>query len=296
MTPANAGDARKGVVSGLSAYFIWGFFPLFFKTLTSVAPLEVLTHRIIWSAVSLAVFVAATGTWGKVRSAVRSGKILLVLTISTVLISVNWFVFIFAVDEGRVLEASLGYYMTPLINILLGFLILGERVNRIQTFAILLAVAGVGVKAWTLGHFPAISIILAASFGGYGLMRKITGMDGVTALMVETLILAPFAGAYAVFLAKTGRAAFLGGPVHIDLLLVAAGIVTAIPLVLFGDAVRYLKLATVGILQYIVPTLQFMLAVFAFGEEFTLGHFATFLLIWTGLALYTFDAYRRSFA
>lgn len=295
MNSPDVQNTKNGIIAGLAAYFIWGFFPLFFKTLTSVTPLEVLTHRIVWSAASLIIFVAATGAWGKVLTAARSLKILAALTVSTILISVNWFVFIHAVDVGRVLEASLGYYMTPLINILLGLIFLGERVNRVQTIAIALAVAGVGVKAWTLGQLPVISLILAASFGGYGLVRKKTGMDGVSALTVETLILAPFALAYALYVSKTGKASFLNGPLTIDLLLVSAGILTAIPLVLYGEAVRHLKLATVGILQYIVPTLQFMLAVFAFGEPFTLGHFITFLLIWTGLALYTYDAYRRSF-
>ena len=283
-------EAGRGVAFGLAAYVIWGFFPLYFKTLTEVDPGEVLAHRIIWSVASLFIYVTIKSGWKKVRATIGSFRRLALLSVSTLLISSNWYVFIYAVEARRVLDTSAGYYISPLINVLLGFLVLGERLKPVQVFAILLALLGVGVKAWTMGELPAISLILAGTFGAYGLVRKFVDADAVTALTVETLLLFPFAIAYAVHLASGGKAAFLNSHVSIDALLAFSGVLTAVPLVFYGAALTRLKLATVGVLQYIVPTLQFMLAVFAFGEEFTRGHMLAFALIWAGISVYTYDA------
>jgi len=281
-----------GVALGLGAYLIWGFFPLYFRALAGVTPAEILAHRILWSSISLFLFVGLLGAFAPVRRAFGSLRTVGALAISTVLISVNWFVFIFAVDTGHVLEASLGYFITPLVNVLLGRLFLGERLRPVQSVAVLLATVGVLVKSATLGQFPVISLILAASFGGYGLVRKKTPVDAVTALTVETALLAPLALLYALYLARTGAAHFLGGSLRIDLLLVFAGVLTAVPLVLYGAAILRLRLATVGILQYLVPTMHFLLAVFAFGEPFTANHLAAFSLIWAGLFIYALDTFR----
>lgn len=290
MTTQN--ETRKGVAASLAAYLIWGFFPLFFKALATVAPAEVLTHRIIWSVASCGIYLALTGELARVRDILRSGRSMALLAVTTLMISTNWYVFIQAVETGHVLESSLGYFITPLVSVLLGYLFLGERLKRVQKIAIALAFSGVAVKALTLGQLPVISLALAASFGGYGLARKYVKTDAVTALTVETLLLAPLALAYALHLAASGKAAFLNGPRQIDFLLVMAGVVTAVPLVLYGAALERLKLSTVGLLQYIVPTMQFALAVWVFGEPFTGGHMITFALIWAGLAAYTLDAWR----
>lgn len=285
-------ETRKGVGLCLAAYLIWGFFPLFFKALATVAPAEVLTHRIIWSVAALALYLAFTGEAAKIATVLRSGRSLALLAVTTVMISTNWYVFIIAIETGHVLESSLGYFITPLVSVLLGNLFLGEKMRPAQKVAVGLAVCGVAVKAWAVGQFPVISLMLAASFGGYGLVRKYVKCDSVTALAVETLLLLPLALAYALYLAATGKASFLSTTRSTDLFLVLSGVVTAVPLVFYGAALKRLKLATVGVLQYIVPTMQFALAVWAFGEPFTAGHVLTFALIWTGLAIYTIDALR----
>lgn len=285
-------ETAKGIVFGLAAYLIWGFFPLYFRALSGVTPAEILTHRIIWSTVSLIALVWWMKGHAPVLVALRSARTLVALTLSTLFIATNWFVFIYAVDIGRVLECSLGYYISPLSNVLFGRFLLKERLRPLQWAAIALAVLGVAVKAWTIGQLPIISLILGGSFGAYGLTRKLTRVDAVTALTVETGLLMPFACAYAVYLLASGKGAFLTGTVGINLLLVGAGIVTAIPLIFYGAAIERLTLSTVGVLQYLVPTMQFAIAVFAFNEEFTAGHAVTFILIWTGLALYTWDGRR----
>ncbi len=291
---SSAREHRRGTVYGVTAYLAWGLFPLFFKTLAHLAPSEVLAHRIVWAWASLAVLMLAGGTAGRVWAALRNRRALATLSASTALICVNWFVFLYAVASGRVLQSSLGYFITPLVSVLLGRVVLGERLGRVQAAAVALAAAGVAVQAALVGEVPTIALILAASFGGYGLLRKLVRADPVTALAVETTLLSPVALGYLVFLGAEGRGAFLAGSGGQDALLVLAGAVTAMPLVLFGAAVGRLRLATVGLLQYIVPTMHFLLAVFAFGEPFTPGHLASFALIWTGLAVYTWDVHRQA--
>lgn len=290
--PAQGRDDPKGVALGLGAYLIWGFFPVFFKALSGVAPDEVLAHRILWSFASLCLYTLATRSWPQVRSAFTTPRTLATLCCSTLLISLNWFVFIVAVNTGRVLEASLGYFITPLISVLLGGLLLKERLRPVQAASVLLAALGVLVKTLSLGHLPVMSLVLAVSFGAYGLARKLTPAGGVTALTVETALLTPLALGYAIHLALGGQASFLAGPLSTDVLLVSAGVITAIPLALYGAAVRRLRLATVGVLQYLVPTLQFLLAVYYYDEPFQLGHLFAFSLIWAGLAAYTWDTFR----
>lgn len=294
MVDQKAADLRIGVVTILSSYLIWGFFPLFFKTLSDVPPGEVLTHRILWSLVSMALYVAVTRAGGPVVRAFTTPRTVAALFVSTLLISMNWFVFIYAVEAGKVLESSLGYFLTPLINILVGYLILKEKLRPLQKAAVGLAVLGVATRVAAIGEFPMISLLLGVSFGGYSLVRKLNPLDGVTALTVETALLFPAALGWAIYLGVSGKAAFLTGGSGRDGLLVLSGVVTAVPLVLYGAAIRRLPLSLAGVLQYLVPTMQLLLAVLAFGEPFTLAHFATFALIWAGLALYTFDAARRA--
>jgi len=286
------GQTRQGLIYGLLAYFIWGFFPVYFKALHGIPPLEVVSHRIVWSVVFLLVLTACSRRWPEVRAAFGSRQVLLTLVGSTLLISVNWLVFIYAVAQGQVLQSSLGYFMTPLINVLLGVVFLRERLRPLQIASLLLAMAGVALLTARVGSVPWISLILAATFGLYGLLRKTVRVESMAGLLVETLLTGPLALGYLLWLAGQQTASFPSATDKGALLLPLAGILTATPLVLFASAARRLKLATIGFLQYITPSMHFALAVAVYGETFTRSHLLTFLLIWSGLALYSIDALR----
>ncbi len=281
---------RLGVTYGLAAYLLWGFFPLFFKWVSHVPPLEVLAHRIVWSLITLLFILAATRGWGKVRATLKNRKALTILCATTLLISTNWFVFIFAVDRGEVLQSSFGYFINPLVSVLLGFLFLGERMRRVQVLSLALAIAGVLVLTLRLGSVPWIALVLSISFALYGLLRKIVAADALTGLAVETLLLFPAASGYLLYLGVTGKGAFPSATPGDNILLPLAGVITAIPLLWFSAAARLLRLATIGFMQYITPTIHFLLAVLAFGEPFTRAHLAGFACIWAGLLLYSYDA------
>jgi chloramphenicol-sensitive protein RarD len=283
---------RKGVIYGLAAYLCWGFFPVYFKSVHVVPPLEMVAHRICWSLAFLLLLVAGKGAWREMGNLLSRPKSLAALTVSTLLIATNWLVFIYAVSAGEVLQSSLGYFINPLVSVLLGFVFLGERLERVQWVSIALAVCGVLYLAASYGSVPWISLLLAASFGLYGLIRKALHVEPLVGLTVETLLLAPFALIYLVVLNQRGTGIFLASSTQLDLLIPMAGIVTAIPLLLFAAAAKRLRLATVGFLQYITPTMHFVLAVTVYGEIFTHTHLISFLLIWCGLALYSWHAYR----
>jgi chloramphenicol-sensitive protein RarD len=283
-------EGLKGFTLGLSAYLLWGGFPLYFKALASVAPPEVLAHRIIWSAVFLLLFVAVTRAGSELASIFRDRRTLTALVLTALLVSINWFVFISAVMAGRVLESSLGYFINPLVSVLLAAVFLRERLTGRQWLSIALAAAGVTIQTVMVGSLPVISLTLAFTFGLYGLIRKAFRIPAVTGLAVEMIMISPAALAYLGFLLTRGEASFLAGGTGTDILLLLAGVVTATPLILFGGALNRLRLTTMGIMQYIVPTAHFALAVFAFGELFTLGHMITFAFIWVGLILYTYES------
>jgi chloramphenicol-sensitive protein RarD len=283
-------ELRKGVAFGLAAYFWWGFFPIYFKTVAQIPPLEVVAHRIFWSLIFLLILVSWTGQWTTTRKTLTSRHTLLTLACTTLLIAVNWLVFIYAVGRGQVLQSSLGYFINPLVNVLLGFFVLGERLRRMQIVSLFMAVGGVLYLTLQYGSVPWISLILAGSFGLYGLLRKTAKVDALVGLTVETLLLGPLAFAYIYYLHATGKGAFLAGFQSFNLLLPLAGILTAIPLLLFNGATRRLRLATIGFLQYITPSMHFLLAVWVYGETFTTVHLLSFVLIWSGLALYSWDA------
>ena len=296
MTPfASHNSSRRGVGYGLAAYVLWGFFPLFFKQLAHVPPLEVLAHRIVWSMVTLLLFVAAAHGWGKVRTTLADAGAVLVLCGTTLLIAVNWFVFILAVDRGDVLQSSFGYFINPLVSVLLGFLFLGERLRRLQLVSLLAAWIGVVILTLHHGTLPWVALVLAVTFGLYGLLRKTVAADALTGLFIETLLLFPFAAGYLIFLGTTGRGAFRGGSAGTTFFLCMAGVITAIPLLWFAASARRLRLMTVGFMQYITPTMHFVLAVSAFGEPLSRSHLAAFACIWSGLALYSYDTARAMF-
>ncbi|WP_188054717.1 EamA family transporter RarD [Sphingosinithalassobacter sp. CS137] len=286
--------SRAGLAQGVAAYALWGLLPLYFALLRGVDAGEIVATRILWSLVLLAVLIAALRRWPRLRVAMASPRTLLMLSASALLIAVNWLVYIWAVLNHHVLEGSLGYFLNPLINVLLGVLVLRERLDRVQAAAVGLAALGVLVLAVGAGAGLWISLVLAVSFGLYGLVRKLAPVDSIEGLTIETAILAPVAGLYLLWLGE--RVAF-GEELTLSLLLALAGVVTAVPLLLFAAAAKRLRYSTLGLLQYLAPTMQFLLAIFVFGEHMTRAHLVCFVLIWSGLALYagrgTWEARRR---
>lgn len=285
-----AAEDRSGVAYGLAAYLVWGFFPLYFKALAGVTPLEILAHRIVWSVLSLALLLTLLRRWSGVRQAFATPYTLLTLAATTLLIAVNWLVFIYAVDAGKVLESSLGYFINPLVSALLGVLFLGEKLSRNQKASFLLAAAGVLLLTIQHGELPWIALTLAFTFGLYGLLRKQATVDAIAGLTVETLLLFPCAVLYLGWLVYEGASVFVVAPPRLTFLLICSGILTSTPLIWFAAATKRLRLVTVGLMQYLVPTLHFVLAVFVFDEAFTATHLLSFTLIWAGLILYTIDA------
>ena len=283
---------NPGLFFGLGAYLLWGLMPLYFRLLQGVSATQLLAHRVLWSALLLLVVAAVLGRLRTIRAA-ATGRTLLLLTASALLIAVNWLVYIWAVQSNRVLDASLGYFINPLVNVALGVAVLGERIRPVQGFAVALAATGVAVMALGEGGGLWISLTLALSFGVYGLIRKTVAIDALGGLLVETMVLAPVA-AVALLLASSAGAAAFGNTARTDWLLVLAGVVTAAPLLLFAAAARRLRYATLGLLQYIGPTIQFGLAVFLFDERLRLTHLVTFGLIWAGCAIYGWDSWRGS--
>jgi chloramphenicol-sensitive protein RarD len=299
MTKANhssehaALEARRlGVIYGLAAYLCWGFFPVYFKSVKIVPPLEMVSHRIVWSLAFLLLLITWKRAWRSMLGLLVLPKSLAVLFATTLLIATNWLVFIYAISVGEVLQSSLGYFINPLVSVLLGFVFLRERLERAQWISLALAVAGVLYLAIEYGSIPWIALALALSFGLYGLIRKALHVEPLVGLTVETLLLAPFALYYLVHLNRTGAGVFLARSTTLDLLIPMSGVVTAIPLLLFAAATKKLRLATIGFLQYITPTMHFLLAITIFGETFTHTHLVSFLFIWSGLALYSWHAYR----
>ena len=288
MTRRPANQALTGVLSALGCFSFWGLFPIYFKLLQQVPPLEVVAHRILGSALVLLALIGLQGRWPALRDEFRDGRRLRFYLLTTLLISGNWLVYIWAVQQGRILDASLGYYINPLVNVLLGVLFLHERLNPRQWLAV--ALAGVGVLMLVIGHgvFPWIALTLAFSFGSYGMLRKQAGLNPTLGLTVETLLLAPVA---LLFLAALGGGALGRIDRQIDLLLLIAGPITVAPLLLFLEAGQRLRLSTVGLIQYLTPTLQFLLAVVVYHERLTGVHLAVFGCIWLALALYSADAW-----
>lgn len=285
-------ETRSGLAFGVGAYVFWGVVAIYFRFVRSVAPLEILAHRIVWSVVVLALIVAISRRWTLLRGAIRVPRSVGLLFVSSILIAVNWLVFIYAVTTDHLVDASLGYFLNPLVNVLLGFLVLHEKLRRIEWLSVGIAAVGVTWLIAGAGVFPWISLVLAITFALYGLTRKVAGVTSIEALTIETAILLPVAAAYLVYRAAQGTLAFAHVSTSLDLLLVAAGPLTAIPLLLFASAVRRLRLATVGLLQYISPTIQFVLAVAIFHEPFGKERLIAFAIIWTAIAIYA-SAQRR---
>lgn len=282
-----AAPRASGVAFAFAAYLTWGFFPAYWKLLTGVSPLEIIAHRVLWSFVFVAGLLTVARRWQEVARVLRRGRTLGALLVSTALITFNWFIFIWAVNVGHVTQASLGYYINPLVNVVLARLFLGERLRGLQWPAVALAAAGVLFLAVSRGEVPWVSLLLAGTFGAYGLVRKMASVEALPGLAVETGLAAPVGLLYLLFGPLEEPA--LGGSTRELLLLIGSGVATALPLLWFAIAARRLRYSTLGIIQYIAPTCQLVLAVLAYGEDFTSHHAITFALIWTAVLLYALD-------
>ena len=277
--------ARAGLAFGLLAYGLWGVLPIYFKQLTAVSPLDIVAHRIVWSLLFLVMLLAAARAWDQVRAGLRQRRTLGLLVITALLIGGNWLLYVYAVTSGQILAASLGYYLNPLMNILLGRFILKEQLTPLQWAAVGIAAVGVSVLAAGAGTTLWISLTLCVTFATYGLLRKIVAIDALAGLTIETAILFPVALMWLAFGFSVGTAV-LGSNATETWLLILSGIVSTTPLLLFTAAARRLRYSTLGMLQFAAPTMQFLLAVALYGERFTQAHAIAFAAIWTALLLY----------
>ncbi|MFC5552178.1 EamA family transporter RarD [Massilia aerilata] len=284
---------RTGILSAASAFLCWGLFPLYFHAIGEVPPMQILAHRMLWSLLFLLIVLAVRRQWAWL-AIVRRPRVFGSFVASAVLLSVNWLIYIWAVNNNHVIEASLGYFINPLVNISLGYLLLKERLRPAQWAAIAVAALGVAWLTWQAGTVPWIALALAVSFGGYGLLRKTAALGALEGLSFETMVLFPVAAAYVVWLTMHGQNAFINtGSTSTQLLLMAAGPITAIPLLLFASGARQIPLSVLGLLQYLSPTLQFLLGVWLFHEPFTPDRLVGFALIWAALALFAFEGLLR---
>lgn len=286
-------DERSALIAGFAAFATWGLIPVYWKLLKTVPADEIIAHRCVWTTLFLIGLLTWQRRWPELREAARSRRTLLYCLASGLALSTNWLVFIWAVNVNRVVETSLGYFMTPLVNVLFGAIFLRERLTRWQFASVLLALVGVLNLTLGYGKFPWVAIILCVSFGIYGLLRKKSGTRPIPGLFLETTLLTPLAIIYLLNLQRAGALSF--GPAHwpLALLLVSTGVVTGLPLVWFGHAARHLRLTTIGFLQYLAPTGSFFLGVFLYHEPFTRAHLITFTFIWTALAIFTVEAVWR---
>jgi chloramphenicol-sensitive protein RarD len=287
-------EAPKGLAAAATAFAAWGLFPLYFKPLHEVSALQVTAHRVVWSCVAVLALMALRGELAIVRAALTARRVLLRLAGAAALISVNWLVYVWAIAHEHVVDASLGYFINPLVNVLLGIALLGERLNRAQWAAVLLAATGVAYLTVVTGQLPWISLTLACCFAGYGLIRKVVHVEALPGLAAETVLLMPFATAYLLWCAASGRGALGHSLPAIDALLIGSGPLTAVPLFLFAYGARRIPYSTVGLLQYLTPSLQLACGVFAFHEPFARTQVAGFALIWMALVIYAGDGLWRA--
>ncbi|MDF6016792.1 EamA family transporter RarD [Vibrio harveyi] len=294
MTPEEQQRSRQGVLLAIGAYTMWGIAPIYFKSIAEVSPLEILSHRVIWSFFLLAALLHFGRHWRSVRDIIKNKTKMMFLVSTAILVGANWLIFIWAVNSNHMLDASLGYYINPLINVLLGMVFLGERLRKLQWFAVVLAACGVLVQLIVFGSVPVVAIALAMSFGFYGLLRKKVSVEAQTGLFIETLVMLLAAAIYLLFIASSPTSNMLDNPMQLNTLLIAAGVITTLPLLCFTGAATRLKLSTLGFFQYIGPSLMFLLAVLIYGEPFTSDKAITFAFIWGALVVFSFDGLRNN--
>lgn len=289
----NARTHLAGIGFGLIAYGIWGFFPLYFHQLNHVSPMDVLSNRAVWAFAFVGILLTLRQRWHKVLAVFRQPRQLAMLALAALLVGSNWLIFLWAVGHQQVVASSLGYFLTPLVNVLLGLAVLKERLNRLEWVAVSLALAAIANEVIALGSLPWVSLFLAATFGTYGLVRKQVPVDALSGLWLETLAMLPVCGLYALWQAGNGHMVFAPGDGLTVGLLLGAGILTALPLMAFAAATQRLDLATVGMLMYINPTMQFATAVWVFGEPMQTARLVSFGLIWLGLFVFSWSMWRK---
>ncbi|MGY2127196.1 EamA family transporter RarD [Blastococcus sp. SYSU DS0617] len=287
-------ERRLGVVCGLAAYSMWGLFPLYFPLLEPAGGVEIVAHRVIWSLLFVALLLTAVRRWGHVRAAVADRRTVLVLAGAALLIAANWLIFVYGVNSGHVVETSLGYFINPLVSVLLGVVVFGERLRRLQWAAVAIAAVAVAVLTVDYGRPPWIALGLAASFGLYGLMKKLVRVEAAPGLLVETALVTVPAIALLTVLHADGAGTFGNAGAGHALLLVSSGIATAVPLLLFAAAARRIPLSTVGLLQYLTPLMQLSVGVFVYGEPMPPARLAGFAIVWVALAVFTADTLRHA--
>lgn len=294
-TPQNQGEGARGLAFGLSAFLLWGFMPLYMKALAYISPVEVVAHRILWSVPVAGATLVVLGRTSDIRAAIGSPKTLAMALLTATLITTNWGIYVWAVAVGRTVETALGYYINPLVNVLLGAVLLGEKLNRAQALAVSLAVVAVAILTASAGGLPWVSLVLAFSFGFYGFFRKTLPIGPSQGFFLEVAILSIPAFGYACWLAATGEGHF-AVTIKDSALLLGCGPVTAIPLILYAFGAKLLRYTTIGLLQYVAPTMIFLIAVFVFHEPFSKWEAIAFALIWSALGIYTwsvFDSERK---
>nr|WP_321459373.1 EamA family transporter RarD [uncultured Cohaesibacter sp.] len=289
-----ARETRIGLLLALAAYCSWGIFPLYFALLAHVPALEVVAHRIAWSLVLMTLWFLARRRWGEVWAVLRLPRVFGLLIITGIMVSGNWLTYVWAVGHGQATEASLGYFIVPMVNVATGYLFLKERLSHLQLLAIVLAVAAILLQMVLLGTVPIVSLLLAFTFGVYGYLRKIVPVGPNLGLLVELIAITPFALGYIVYLQASGAGHFQLGDLVTMGLLIFTGLLTSMPLIWFSGAAKRLNLATVGIMQYINPSLQFLVAVFILKESISMSKLATFCLIWLSVAVYSYDALSKA--
>ncbi|MFN8195645.1 MAG: EamA family transporter RarD [Nocardioidaceae bacterium] len=283
-------DSRRGLLFGIGAYTLWGAFPLYFPLLQPAGAMEILAHRVLWSCLVMAVVVVVLRRRAQLRALFRRTRATAILAAAAAVVSVNWLTYIWAVNHDHVVESSLGYFINPLVSVVMGILVLGERLRSTQWVALSIAVLAVAVLAVDYGRLPWIALVLAFSFGTYGLAKKLAGVGAVESLSFETMLIAPVAAVYVLFLASRGDLTFATGGTGHALLLASTGVATAVPLVMFGAAAVRLPLVTVGLLQYLAPVFQFAIGVLVFHEPMPTGRWVGFVLVWVALAVFTAEA------
>jgi len=284
-------STRSGVLNALAAYFMWGLAPLYFKLLIDIGAGEILMHRIIWSSAFLLLLVLVSKKWLVLVQLCKQPKVIVKLTLSAAVLAVNWLLFIWAVNNDHLLDASLGYFINPLFNVALGMLFFSERLRRNQKVAVVLAVFGVFVQLFTVGSLPLVSLALASSFATYGVLRKKMHVDSFVGLLIESILMLPVAAIYWLYFVESPTADLTLNSTTLNVTLVMAGIVTTAPLLCFTAAAKRLTLSSLGFFQYIGPSIMFLLATFYYKESMQTAEFVTFVFIWLALALYSLDAY-----
>lgn len=282
---------RHGMLAGVGTYIIWGVVPIFFKQIDTIPAGEVIAHRVVWSLLLMALFLFFSQGFTTVKGALQAPRQLIRIAVASALVGTNWLIFVYGVNNDRILETSLGYFILPLLNVALGVLVLNEKLRRWQWLAVALAALGVIIEAFRVGGLPWISLTLAATFGLYGLMRKQLPLDSANGLFLETACMTPLALGYLIWLGVNGQSHF-GVSTPVDLMLAATGVVTAVPLLLFAIAARRLPLTTIGFLQYLAPSISFVIAILLYHEPMNFHRALGFAMIWAGLVVYSIDMIR----